>query len=243
MRSNINDLTISRIAAGEVVERPMNAVKELLENCLDAGARCVRITVANGGRHISIEDDGGGIHADDMGILCERFTTSKLRSFEDLQRVTSFGFRGEALSSVSYVARVTVSTRTAAATSRLQQLYMDGQPVGPAKSVPGPAGTTIVVEDLFHNLPTRRAALAPPQEEYQRISSMVAAYAASNLDVAFLLSRAERKSGGARSRASVSQASRRGVRYGNAADFRQPVRETTRRGVHSLGQACQPTPV
>ncbi|KAH0482907.1 MAG: hypothetical protein KVP17_004561 [Porospora cf. gigantea B] len=95
----------------------MNAVKELLENCLDAGARCVRITVANGGRHISIEDDGGGIHADDMGILCERFTTSKLRSFEDLQRVTSFGFRGEALSSVSYVARVTVSTRTAAATS------------------------------------------------------------------------------------------------------------------------------
>ncbi|RNF26138.1 mismatch repair protein MLH1 [Trypanosoma conorhini] len=190
---------VNRIAAGEVVQRPSAALKELLENALDAGAAFVQVLVHDGGLGVlQVTDDGHGIHREDLPLLCERYATSKLRSFEELSRITSFGFRGEALSSISYVARVTVTTLRRAGpdgappgTLAWRCHYLDGAMQGEPTPCAGNPGTSIRVERMFYNSAVRRRALNRPSEEYGRIVAVVARYALAFPHVAFSCRREE----------------------------------------------------
>nr|CAJ2474243.1 unnamed protein product [Leishmania braziliensis] len=194
----LTDDVINRIAAGEVVQRPSAALKELLENSIDAGCNRVQVVAAEGGLEVlQVSDDGSGIHKEDLPLLCERYATSKLQTFEDLHRVTSFGFRGEALASISYVSRVTVTTRrhqacdeasdgapsacahalsTAGAAVAWRCQYLNGALLGDPQPCAGNPGTTIRVEKLFYNTLVRRRSLRA-SEEWGRIVDIVSRYA------------------------------------------------------------------
>ena len=178
---------VNKIAAGEIVQRPCHVVKELLENSIDAGASQITVIARNGGLKIQITDDGEGIHKSDMKILCERFTTSKLRTYEDLNTISTFGFRGEALASITYVSRVRITTRKpgndVAYTASYQNSKMrEPTPVESA----GIEGTTIVIDDLFYNLPVRKASLRSSSTEYTRIKEVVRRYAINYPKVSFI---------------------------------------------------------
>ncbi|KAM0749340.1 putative DNA mismatch repair protein [Meredithblackwellia eburnea MCA 4105] len=185
---------VNRIAAGEIIQRPANALKELIENALDAGATTIRVTVKEGGvKLLQIQDNGSGIRKSDLPILCERFTTSKIRAFDDLTSLSSYGFRGEALASVSHVAHLTVTTKTRDEPCAWKSAYSDGfmiplKPGGAAEPSPsaGNDGTVITVEDLFFNTPTRLKSLRSSSEEYSKILAVLMSYSIHNAGISMV---------------------------------------------------------
>ncbi len=167
----------NQIAAGEVVERPASAVKELIENSLDAGATDIRVEVREGGRRlIRVQDDGSGIPASEASLAFERHATSKLASADDLSHITTLGFRGEALASIASVAQATLLTR-----ARSEQvgvmIRMDAGRQVSREPYGGPAGTLITVEHLFANIPARLKFLKQPATEAAHIQGIVTRYA------------------------------------------------------------------
>ncbi|TNY23865.1 hypothetical protein DMC30DRAFT_443994 [Rhodotorula diobovata] len=204
---------VNRIAAGEIIQRPSNALKELIENALDAGATSIRITVKDGGlKLLQIQDNGSGIRKDDLPILCERFTTSKIKAFEDLSSLGTYGFRGEALASISHVAHLSVTTKTRDETCAWKAAYSDGVmiPVKSGSDDPAPIpcagndGTVLAVEDLFYNTPQRLKALRSAADEYARILQVVIAYSIHNAGVAMSCKKASAGSSNATADVSTS---------------------------------------
>lgn len=167
----------SQIAAGEVVERPASVVKELLENALDAGASYVSIRVEGGGRRlIEVADDGGGIPAEELHLAVHRHATSKLSQAADLERITTLGFRGEALASIGAVSRLTITSRPPQAAIGARLRVEAGQ-AGPVQPAGAPPGTLAWVEDLFFNVPARLKFLKSENTERRQIEELVARYA------------------------------------------------------------------
>uniref|UniRef100_A0A9L0KET6 MutL homolog 1 n=1 Tax=Equus asinus TaxID=9793 RepID=A0A9L0KET6_EQUAS len=182
----LDETVVNRIAAGEVIQRPANAIKEMIENCLDAKSTSIQVVIKEGGlKLIQIQDNGTGIRKEDLDIVCERFTTSKLQSFEDLAKISTYGFRGEALASISHVAHVTITTKTADGKCAYRANYSDGKLKAPPKPCAGNQGTQITVEDLFYNISTRRKALKNPSEEYGKILEVVGRYSIHNSGISF----------------------------------------------------------
>jgi DNA mismatch repair protein MutL len=179
--------TSSRIAAGEVIERPASVVKELLDNALDAGATRIDILLVNGGRQrIQVTDNGSGMSPDDAVLALQRFTTSKMRHIEDLSRLTTLGFRGEALPSIAAVAEVEIATRTAEhPLGVLVQSTGSAPPV--VRPVGCPVGTRVDVQRLFAQVPVRLRALKSVAREVQQIQELVAHYALAHPHVTFHL--------------------------------------------------------
>ena len=178
---------IDQIAAGEVIERPASVVKELIENSLDAGASRIEIDVEKGGIGlIRVRDDGRGIDASELPIALERHATSKIATFDDLEGVTTLGFRGEALPSIGSVSRLRISSRTAAVPHGAE-ISVDGSVPTSVRPAAHPPGTTIEVRDLFFNVPARRKFVKSDATELAHIARLVERLVLSRFDVSFRL--------------------------------------------------------
>ena len=179
---------VNQIAAGEVVERPASVVKELLENSLDAGATRIEVDVEQGGvKLIRVRDNGSGIHRDDLALALSRHATSKISNLDELEAVTSMGFRGEALPSIASVSRLQLISREQGSDSGWMLSSDGSSEITPPQPASHPTGTTIEVRDLFYNTPARRKFLRTDKTELAHIDQLVKRLALSRFDVAFHL--------------------------------------------------------
>lgn len=182
----LTEETIGKIAAGEVVERPVSVVKELIENAIDAHATRISVEIEEGGNKlIRVSDNGVGMTRDELPIAVQRHATSKLTSFDDLERLHTLGFRGEALPSISSVADVSIRSASEAGGGSIS---IDYGRVGEARIDAAPRGTTVTVRDLFGNVPARRKFLRQPSTEGTYISRLIGAYACHRSDIQWSLS-------------------------------------------------------
>jgi DNA mismatch repair protein MutL len=183
------EILANKIAAGEIVERPASAVKELLENSIDAQSRAVYVSVSLGGkRSILVRDDGEGMSQDDALLAFEHHATSKLRSAEDLTSIATLGFRGEALPSIASVSRLSLRTRAAASNSISgTEIEINGGVLHSVKSIPWDKGTEIEVRNLFFNMPARKKFLRSNDTELSHIARLVTHYALAHPEIRFTL--------------------------------------------------------
>lgn len=176
----LDEKTIQKIAAGEIIDRPSSVVKELVENSLDANSSNITVEIKQGGKsYIRITDDGDGILEDDLEIAFKRHSTSKLSNADDLYRIMSFGFRGEALSSISTVSKVEVLTKTDKDEFGIQAFVEEGNIID-KKPVGCPKGTTMIIRDLFYNLPVRRKFLKSDISEANHVNDIIYKLALGN---------------------------------------------------------------
>lgn len=183
----LDEEIIGKIAAGEVVENPASAIKELIENSLDAGASCVTVEIRDGGiSYLRVTDNGRGIPARDVRLAFERHATSKIRKSEDLFNLRTLGFRGEALASIAAVSKLTLTTRHAGEENGTRAVNEGGviQSISDAAS---PQGTTIVARDLFYNTPVRLKFLKKPVTEAARVAEVIAKLILARPDISFKL--------------------------------------------------------
>ena len=179
--------TIGQIAAGEVIERPLSVVKELVENALDADAQRIAVRVRGGGLvEIEVADDGAGIAPGDLPLALRRHATSKIAAAAELARIGTLGFRGEGLASIAAVANVTVVSRGAGA-DLATAIDAHGETIGEPRPLAGPPGTRVLVRDLFANVPVRREYLRSPAAEFARISGWLATLSLAYPQVGFTL--------------------------------------------------------
>lgn len=181
------DSLINQIAAGEVVERPASVVKELVENSLDAGAQVISVLVEQGGKRlISVSDDGSGMPKEELALAFQRHATSKITSMEELEAVGSLGFRGEALSSMASVSRVTLTSRTVDS-QHAWQVTAGASGCGNALPAAGEIGTRVELRDLFYNVPARRKFLRTDRTEFGHIDDFIRKISLARSDVSFEL--------------------------------------------------------